>query len=1365
MNRVIRQEAGHPVILRVAHWVGELQEEIMNKLQRTVLVIEPQEEGRLAIRQALYHTTASNYHVIEAADDAQALIGLQQQPDCLLLAIQTLDDENAPLLQQLVAQAVPQIYPVVLLVKDAGPALTLPTGAHDFLLKTEITPFALTRAINHACDKVALLRQLAAQRTFNQIVLESSPDCVKLLDGEGCLLSMNTPGLCLMEIEDFSPLTGQPWMALWPPESSTLILTALAEARAGRQGRFQAFCPTAKGTPKWWDVIVTAVNHDRSAPIRFIAASRDITESYQWADALRTSEERLRLGMTVAGLAIAEIDYPTNQIHLSPEAATLFGLPAASGAVPRGTIHALFHPADCAELFRRIDSALDPTGPGWFAMVHRIIRPDGVTRWLRVRKQIFFTQNANGSMQPERALLAAIDVTEQKEAEEALRRSEERYRDLFESMDEGFCVLEVLFDADHRPVDYRFLEVNPAFARFTGLTDAVGKTARELVPNLEQHWVEIYGNIARSGEARRFVEGSAAMGRWFDVYAFRVGGPNSPRVALLFNNITERKRAEEALRASEEQLRQITDNVPGLISVVNEQGEYEMVNQNYQRWLGLEPKQVIGQSLPAVLGGGDAYRVAQPNLQRALAGETVTFENRLTTLQGAPLEIMTTYMPRRDSNGRVTGCYILAIDITERKRMEEALRAGEERLRLALEAAQMGAWEWRPQSDQAIWSAQNFQIFGLEPDPADQGPNHHAFLTLLHPDDRNRYQQAIDQLLAGAPRFAEQLRIYHPNGSQHWIAGHAQMVQDESGQGVRIIGVTQDITEAKRREAEQHFLADLGEMMVSIQDPDELLWRVAQALAEFLAVSRCFFTEIDRQQGQMLIHRNYHPAALPSLAGIYPLADFEPRHVAAHEAGRLVVLADISPEAVAATSNPERYAPTQIRAMVSAPLLRNGQWTATLIVSDHQPRPWSESEIALIQTVAERAWLAVENRRLFQETNLLLAQVQEGQRFLQQSEETARQRLAELEAIYDSAPIGLCVLDRDLRWVRINERLAEINGFSVQEHLGHSVRELLPELAPTAEPFLRMILADDGPMLNLELQGQTPAQPGVERTWVEHMFPLHDSDGAVIGINIVAEEITERKRQERELQELNATLERRVADRTQQVEEKNRELERSNSELDKFAYVASHDLKSPLRAIDNLSQWIKEDAGALLPEPSQEHLAKLQGRVRRMEKLLDDLLIYSRVGRLQYTPEEVDLKALLQNLIALLQPSAAFTITVAEPLPILRTQRVPLETVLRNLLDNAIKHHERADGHVHLAAYDQGDWIEFVICDDGPGIDPQFHNRIFEVFQTLQPRDKVEGSGMGLAIVKKSIESQGGTITVESAPGAGATFRFTWWKG
>jgi signal transduction histidine kinase len=247
------------------------------------------------------------------------------------------------------------------------------------------------------------------------------------------------------------------------------------------------------------------------------------------------------------------------------------------------------------------------------------------------------------------------------------------------------------------------------------------------------------------------------------------------------------------------------------------------------------------------------------------------------------------------------------------------------------------------------------------------------------------------------------------------------------------------------------------------------------------------------------------------------------------------------------------------------------------------------------------------------------------------------------------------------------------------------------------------------------------------------------------------------RQSETHLQTLNATLEQRVQERTAALEER-------NAELDQFAYISSHDLKAPLRAIRQLTTWITEDAAAVLPAASQTHLMKLHRRVQRMEQMIDDLLAYSRAGRQRYAPEVVELTPLVRAISEFLAPPPGFTI-VAEPLPALRTERVPLETVLRNLIGNAIKHHDRPlVGRVSLGVVDQGPFAEFSVSDNGPGIAPQFHTRIFQVFQTLQPREQVEGSGMGLAIVKKAVESRAGRITVESQLGQGATFRFTWPK-
>ncbi len=224
-----------------------------------------------------------------------------------------------------------------------------------------------------------------------------------------------------------------------------------------------------------------------------------------------------------------------------------------------------------------------------------------------------------------------------------------------------------------------------------------------------------------------------------------------------------------------------------------------------------------------------------------------------------------------------------------------------------------------------------------------------------------------------------------------------------------------------------------------------------------------------------------------------------------------------------------------------------------------------------------------------------------------------------------------------------------------------------------------------------------------------------------------------------------------------------KELERSNADLDSFAYVASHDLKAPLRGIRNLAEWIAQDIQTTATEDSRDNLRLLRSRVDRLDSLLESLLTYSRVGRKIDDVEEVNTGKLIAEINDYLAPPEGFRITCEGEIPGLFTPKAPLEQVIRNLINNAIKHHDREQGQVVISAQEQGGYIEFRVEDDGPGIATEFHARVFQMFQTLKPRDQVEGSGMGLAIVKKAIEGFGGSVRVESdPPRRGSIFIFTW---
>ena len=223
-------------------------------------------------------------------------------------------------------------------------------------------------------------------------------------------------------------------------------------------------------------------------------------------------------------------------------------------------------------------------------------------------------------------------------------------------------------------------------------------------------------------------------------------------------------------------------------------------------------------------------------------------------------------------------------------------------------------------------------------------------------------------------------------------------------------------------------------------------------------------------------------------------------------------------------------------------------------------------------------------------------------------------------------------------------------------------------------------------------------------------------------------------------------------------------LEKSNRDLDQFAYVTSHDLRAPLRGIANLAAWIEEDLGDRLTDRGREHMRLLSGRVHRLEGIIQGVLDYSRAGRCADDPIEVDTGELAREVVELLAPPAHVETRIDANMPTLLSERVPLQQVLLNLVANALKHNCSDKPVIEVGAEPTPDGWELYVRDNGPGIAPRYHAQIWGLFQTLVSRDKLESTGIGLAIVRKIVEAHGGRAWVESDEGRGATFRFTWPK-
>jgi PAS domain S-box-containing protein len=361
-----------------------------------------------------------------------------------------------------------------------------------------------------------------------------------------------------------------------------------------------------------------------------------------------------------------------------------------------------------------------------------------------------------------------------------------------------------------------------------------------------------------------------------------------------------------------------------------------------------------------------------------------------------------------------------------------------------------------------------------------------------------------------------------------------------------------------------------------------------------------------------------------------------------------------------------------------------------------------------------------------------------------------------IQAIMANVVDGVLVINNQGKIETFNGAAVQMFGYQHFEVVGWPWQKLLSPEAESTQKLLNY--GRDLDVMNTESIWQAMGQRK-DGEW----FPIEVSVNNIALDDdriVIIRDITDRQQAAAKLRAKAAQM----LDLNKSLTASNQSLLQTNHELDQFAYITSHDLKAPLRAIASLSEWIEEDLDKLMSAETRSQMHLLRGRVYRMQALLDGLLEYSQAGRRQSLATSVDVNRLLTKVIQSLAPPDTFAIKIKSPMPIFNTREQRLQQVFSHLIDNAIRHHFTKTGTVIISVIDQGDRYEFAVADDGEGIEPQFQEKIYTIFQTLKARDRQESTGAGLAIVKKIVASEGGTVYLESTFGKGATFRFTWPK-
>ena len=794
---------------------------------------------------------------------------------------------------------------------------------------------------------------------------------------------------------------------------------------------------------------------------------------------------------------------------------------------------------------------------------------------------------------------------------------------------------------------------------------------------------------------------------------------------------TKRHRPGEQIEEGEKWSGLLVEHLPEAL-MVHAGGDIIYINPAGVRLLsGTGPDEFAGRRVRDFLSPRSVQAATSGFGANGKGDEPTCVETELVRLDGRVINVEVLEAPV--TYGGKPAKQVVIRDLTERKRAEEALRQSEKTYRALVEKAS-GVPYVTDREGALVFVGHQVQDYGCAAEEL-IGEN---IAQLIYPEDLESTLQAFQNAVEHGIEAVTTFRVQTPRMGVRYLEDSGRVIRDDHGCIVGVTGILRDVTEQRRAElalaeSERRYrlLADNVSDLIFTMDTDLKFTYVSPAVMRLRGYS------VQEALGQKL-EDALTPGSVESLTQAF-LSDLAAEQVEQEDL--------FSPRTLEVEL--ERKDGSTVWAEVNMTPLRDaGGGPAGIlgVVRDVSERKRAEEEL---QKAKEELEHRVRDRTaaLLKTNEQLQLEIGERKRI----EEALRENERRYRLLAENVTDVIWTMDLDQRLTYVGPSVTRQRGYSVEEALSQTMEEIL---TPACLELAVGVISEE---LDIEAMEQT--EPQRSRTvelemrckdgsviWTETTANiLRDADGEAIGIMGVSRDITDRKRADEKLQQTMA------------------ELARSNAELEQFAYVASHDLQEPLRMVSSYVQLLARRYKGKFDADADDFISYAVDGASRMQSLINDLLSYSRVGRLgkpfALTDCEAVLYGTITNLNVAIQESGA--VITHDPLPTIMADGSQIMQVFQNLIGNAIKFRGDEPPHIHVSAERREDSWVFSVRDNGIGIAPEFHQRVFLVFQRLHSRSEYPGTGAGLAICQKIVGRHGGSIWVESEPGKGAVFYFT----